>query len=626
MRWWPRSIRWQMLLGLVLLEALSIALFALLLFRLQEQDLRHRVLHRVAHQTTTLALQAEEAFSGNHPDWMALAVHLTGEAPSVSRTRVTDASGTVLYSSKGVPSDNPLKPVERAEIEQVKGRVPRVFSFGHDRWEGVQPIYTGSTLRGYAWVESDPGWDRQPMTDIFRGIILFGAVWVIASIIVVTLVGRTISRPLATLYRGTKALMASPESNEVFPLPIMVENEFGDLISAFNTMVASIQEQRAGLSDTLSILDSMLANAPVGLAFFDSRLRFVRVNQVFADLTEIPLSRHLGRTPGELLAADVAAPLEEALDSVFGSEAAVREIELSGAKTKDSLPWNWLVSVYAIRTTGDQVRWAGMIVRDVSERSRAEETLRRTEKLAATGRLAASIAHEINNPLEAITNLLFLLRNFSGVGEPALQYIAMAEHETRRITEIAQQTLRFYRQSTSPSRANLAEVINSVLDLYRGRLNTLGIHIERQFDTETTLFCFEGEIRQVIANLVGNAVDAITEGGRLVVRARAAHDCRNPDAGGVLLTVADTGSGMTPEVRSRIFEAFYTTKDATGTGLGLWVSQEIITKHRGYVRVRSRAAESGKPSGTVFQIFLPENEAHFSNGLSRVAPQLQAKP
>lgn len=625
MRWWPRSIRWQMLLGLVLLEAISIALFALLLFRLQEQDLRHRVLHRVAHQTTALALEAEEALQGNHPEWVALAVRLAGQAPSVYVTRITDASGSVLSSSRGGSPEQPVKAVERAELQQINGRAPRVFSLGHDRWEGVQAIYAGQTLRGYAWVESDPAWDRQPMADIFHGIILFGVIWVIASIVVVTLVGRTISRPLATLYRGTKALMASPESSDVFPLPITVENEFGDLISAFNNMVASIQEQRAGLSDTLSILDSMLANAPVGLAFFDRHLRFVRVNQVFASLTQIPLSRHLGRTPTELLAAEVAGPLEEALETVFESEASVREIELSGQAPKENFPWNWLVSVYPIRTTGQQVRWAGIIVRDVTERSRAEETLRRTEKLAATGRLAASIAHEINNPLEAITNLLFLLKNFSGVGQPALQYITMAEHETRRITEIAQQTLRFYRQSTSPIRANVDELINSVLDLYKGRMNTLTIRIERQFDKETTLFCFEGEIRQVIANLIGNAVDATPEGGRLIVRARPSHDWGNPESVGVRLTVADTGSGMTPEVRSRIFEAFYTTKDATGTGLGLWVSHEIIVKHRGHVRVRSRAAEPGHSGGTVFQVFLPDNEAHFARAHGRLTPQLQVE-
>jgi len=188
-----------------------------------------------------------------------------------------------------------------------------------------------------------------------------------------------------------------------------------------------------------------------------------------------------------------------------------------------------------------------------------------------------------------------------------MHYLDMAEHEARRITEIAQQTLRFYRQSTLPIRANIGDLANSVLDLYRGRLNTLNIEVERRLHPDAALLCFEGEIRQVIANLVGNAVDAIPSGGRLIVRTRPSRQWNSTGARGVRLTVADTGSGMTTDVVNRIFEAFFTTKEATGTGLGLWVSHEIIVKHKGQVRVRSRVASRVGPSGTVFQIFLPDN-------------------
>jgi PAS domain S-box-containing protein len=613
MRWWPRSIRWQMLLGLVLLEVLSIALFALLLLQLQESDVRHRVFDRLAHQSTSIAIQAEEALGQNRPDWVRISVRTMGEAPSVSRTKITDPEGKTLYVSGGNAAEFPLDPDELSKIQQIHGPEPLVFSFGRNRWEGVRAIRTGSTLRGYAWVESRPSWDSQQVGDMLHGLLVFGAVWIMASMLLVGLVARAISNPLAILHKGTRALISLPESSDAFPLPVKVNNEFGDLIAAFNSMVASIQEQRAGLTDTLSILDSMMANAPVGLAFFDGHLRFVRINQIFANLTEIPLSRHLGRTASELLPADVAQPLEQALESIFETEGTVREIELRGQSAKSNLPWTWLVSFYPIRTVTPQVRWAGIIVRDVTERTRAEEALRRTEKLAATGRLAASIAHEINNPLEAITNLLFLLRNFCGLGDPALQYVGMAEQEARRITEIAQQTLRFYRQSTLPIRANVGALINSVLDLYKGRLNTLNIQVDRQYRPDAFLFCFEGEIRQVIANLVGNAMDAIPSGGRLVVRARTSRQWNGTATPGVRLTVADTGSGMTPEVRSRLFEAFFTTKESTGTGLGLWVSHEIINKHHGQVRLRSRTASAGRPSGTVFQIFLPDNE-NLTNG------------
>ncbi len=258
----------------------------------------------------------------------------------------------------------------------------------------------------------------------------------------------------------------------------------------------------------------------------------------------------------------------------------------------------------------------GVIVLDASDRKRSEEALRKTEKLAATGRLAASIAHEINNPLEAITNLLFLLRNFCQLEEPAPNYVAMAEHEARRISEITQQTLRFYRQSTLPTRAKLGELLDSVLSLYHGRLNALNILVERDYDAELDLFCFAGELRQVFANLVGNAVDATAAGGRLVVRARRSRNWKDPAQTGVRFAVADTGTGMEPEVRLRAFEAFFTTKEVTGTGLGLWVSHEIIVKHRGLVHLRSRAGLAGQTTGTVFEIFIPDDP-------SLAAPQRQ---
>jgi signal transduction histidine kinase len=253
------------------------------------------------------------------------------------------------------------------------------------------------------------------------------------------------------------------------------------------------------------------------------------------------------------------------------------------------------------------VRWVGLIVMDASDRKRGEEALRKTEKLAATGRLAASIAHEINNPLEAITNLLYLLSNHTELSDMALSYVQMAEHEVRRISEITQQTLRFYRQSTLPARTNLSELLDSVLSLHHGRLRNLGITVERKYDPTIDIYCFAGELRQVFANLVGNAIDAMAAGGRLVVRARHSRDWKQPERTGVRFQVADTGSGMKPGVREHIFEPFFTTKEITGTGLGLWVSSGIIAKHKGSIRVRSHSGTLGGPSGTVFELFFPDD-------------------
>ena len=619
MRWWPRTIRWKLLLGLVLLEALSITMFALLVVRLQGRDLRQHARQRLESQVISVASQAQEAMLENRSDWLGASVRMIGKAPSVAQAKVTDPAGNILAVSPGVPSKTVLDPAEKEQIALIRGNAPRVFTFGKDgrgfpaygkdRWESVQPIYFGTTLAGYAWVESDRVWDREQILIVVRGTLIFGLLWIAASSLLVWFVSRSIARPLSILHAGTSALMKAPESSEGFPLPVDGDNEFTELIEAFNGMVASIDEQRSGLNDTLSLLDSMLANAPIGLAFFDRRCRCVRVNHVFAKLTEVPVSRHLGKTLPEFVPEPTGKQLEDAIGRVFSNESPEHEIELEGVGGKLRKPWTWLVSTYPIRTTPNQVRWAGLIVQDISERKRSEESLRKTEKLAATGRLAASIAHEVNNPLEAITNLLYLLRNFCDLDEAAMRYVTMAEREGKRIAEIAQQTLRFYRQSTQPHRASMAELLDSILDLYQGRMSTLNIKVERQYDPDMDLYCYAGEVRQVFANLVGNAIDATSGGGRLVVRARRSRSWEFPGVSGVRFTVADTGDGMDAGVRARVFEAFFTTKESTGTGLGLWVSHEIILKHRGVVHVRSKAGQPpGSPSGTVFQIFLPDNE------------------
>ncbi len=497
------------------------------------------------------------------------------------------------------------------EIPQARRDESKDFKTANGEWEAIRPIYTADDLRGYALVTFDPSAARQQLGSLLDDTAVFGVIWVVASALLVLMMERAITRPLALLHQGATALMTAPEDSNHFPLPVRVHNEIGDLIETFNRMVASLDEQRAGLNDTLSLLDSMLANAPIGLAFVDRNDRVVRVNQVFADLTGVAVSRHLGRTLPDFLPAGVATAIESAVKQVFLREEPVRNLELSGEGEKPRRPWTWLISAYPVRTTPSQVRWVGIIALDASERKRSEEALRRSEKLAVTGRLAASIAHEINNPLEAITNLLFLLHGAGDLPDSAKQYVTMAEHEVRRIAEITQQTLRFYRQPTQPTRVAMDELLDSVLNLYQSRIHALDLRVERDYDPSLTLFCFAGEIRQVFANLGGNSIDASGNGGRLVIRARRSRDWRNPEQAGIRFAIADTGAGMGPGVREHIFEAFFTTKEVTGTGLGLWVSQEIILKHHGSVRVRSLAAPvdaaaAGGSSGTVFEIFLPD--------------------
>ena len=242
---------------------------------------------------------------------------------------------------------------------------------------------------------------------------------------------------------------------------------------------------------------------------------------------------------------------------------------------------------------------------DVTESKRASMVLMQSEKLNAVGRLASSIAHEINNPLEAVTNLIYLALQ-TAVNPETRRYLADAEIELRRVSAITSQTLRFHRQSTRQTPISAEELIDSTLALYRGRFHVLRITLDRRDRARRAVTCFEGEIRQVLNNLVGNAVDAMNSGGgRLLIRSREGRDWATGSRG-LVITVADTGGGISKHARTRIFEPFFTTKGERGTGLGLWISREIIERHRGKMTVRSReSTEQRRGTGTVFVLFLP---------------------
>jgi signal transduction histidine kinase len=232
----------------------------------------------------------------------------------------------------------------------------------------------------------------------------------------------------------------------------------------------------------------------------------------------------------------------------------------------------------------------------VEQYRRAEGALRKAEKLALAGRLAASIAHEINNPLTAVTNLHYLMARSESMQE-IKGLLAIADDELARVAEIAKQTLKFHRESSRSAAVDLRDVIDSVLALYRGRLLSAGIEVTKEFHDVTAIEGFAGELRQVFANLVGNALDAMWSGGHLWIRIRAAE---RDGVAGVRVTVADSGAGIPAAIRPQLFEPFVSTKGNTGTGLGLWVAAEIVHHHAGSIRLRSR-----ERVGTVFTVFLP---------------------
>jgi signal transduction histidine kinase len=246
-------------------------------------------------------------------------------------------------------------------------------------------------------------------------------------------------------------------------------------------------------------------------------------------------------------------------------------------------------------------------IRDqMAQYKQAEEALRKSEKLAIAGRLAASIAHEINNPLESVTNLLFLMRS-STTDVQIEKYAQLAEQELSRVTEIAKQTLQFYREPAPHAPTQVSEVLESVLQLYGPRMASRNISLQKELLQGSPVTAGAGELRQLFANLIGNALDAMRSGGQLRVRTRPAREHSEGRRQGVRISVADTGIGIPHHLRKKVFEPFVTTKGDTGTGLGLWVTSEIVQKHSGRIVMRSCAQP--KKSGTVFHVFLPNRMA-----------------
>ncbi|MBZ5546587.1 MAG: PAS domain S-box protein [Acidobacteriia bacterium] len=266
---------------------------------------------------------------------------------------------------------------------------------------------------------------------------------------------------------------------------------------------------------------------------------------------------------------------------------------------KDGARFPVILTVSPLRNTKGEIVGASVITRDISAQKQSEEAVRRSEKLATAGRLAASIAHEINNPLEAVVNLLYLARHDSA---NAHQYLTMAEQEVGRIARLAQQTLGFVRDTGSPGSMDPAVIMDEILQLYSRKLEGRRIRVIRRYRNSSQISGYSGELRQLLANLLVNAVDAMAQGGTLQVRVAAGRQWSDGREG-IRITVADNGSGVPRENLRRIFEPFYTTKKDAGTGLGLWVSRGIVQKHGGSIRVRSRS--EGPATGTVFTVFLP---------------------
>jgi PAS domain S-box-containing protein len=376
---------------------------------------------------------------------------------------------------------------------------------------------------------------------------------------------------------------------ELSAQPVIVEGSVVGVVVTFRE-VTELRQQQEDLQKAYELaerktaeLDAVIESMPHGVYIStpDAKMRSNHVAKMMSG----------GEFPDEL------KTLQRALAGEWSTET---------VKASD----RWIRSVAAPIFLNGKILGGVAVNTDVTQTRLQDEALRRSEKLAAVGQLASSIAHEINNPLEAITNLLYLIRQSRSM-EEVQHYTTLAQGELSRVTEITLQTLRFNRQQSKPVQMDMAELLRTVMALYTGRILVRNIDVNMKLAQSPRVFGLEGEIRQVVNNLVRNALDAMSGGGRLLVRLHPQPDWQS-GAKGVRLTVADTGEGISDQIKARLFEPFQTTKEMTGTGLGLWVSKGIVDKHKGHIRTRT---SRGERHGTVFTVWLPVND-----GSSLAAP------
>jgi signal transduction histidine kinase len=589
----PSSIRSQLVVGTIALQVLLLTVFLALVLQEETAELRLRDEQRVLVQAQLLAQASRHNMTAEQSSDLQDIADASLTSSSILEARVTNLEGLIMADTNRLLPGSYIR--ETAERDAIKPPYTvRTIDMGNGYYEAVTPVYAEGTAVGFAIVKPNAQVLSSQIKPFIQTAVLYAVLALLTNTLLAVLLARTVTQPLQRLLRGMQHLVRSPGPVAAIPLPVTTLNEAGELTAGFNMMARELLDQRAGLNDTLALLDSMLANAPVGFAFYDQDHNYVRLNQYLADIHGRSIADHIGRKVQK----------EAFIKTVFETGRAVTDVELSGALfNSGGVERTWLYSFYPVRTGSYEARWVGAVVVEVTQRRLAEDAMRKSEKLAAAGRLAASIAHEINNPLEAVTNLLFLLHGLPSLDEEAREYANLAQNELARVSAITQQTLRFYRQQTQPQMANLCELLDTVITLHQGRLNSSYIHLNRRYRGNVEIFALGGELRQLFANLIGNAIDAMGQGGNLRIDVRASRHWKTGEEG-VRIVVADTGSGMTPEVKDRIFEPFFTTKEATGTGLGLWVSAEIVQKHSGILQVRSRTA---LPSGTIFMLFFPND-------------------
>jgi PAS domain S-box-containing protein len=388
-------------------------------------------------------------------------------------------------------------------------------------------------------------------------------------------------------------------------LTLETRRVFHQLTTAYNSQIHEIELRRGESFAREQWLNTTIRSIGDAIIACDTDGTVAFMNLVAEQLTGWTEAQAKGKSLHEIFPIfneETRAAVENPVDKVRRLGTVVGLANHTFLVARDGTEVSIDDSGAPIRDSSGRMIGIVLVFRDITERRMSEGALMRAEKLAAAGRLAASVAHEVNNPLEGLTNLVYIARRSNELDE-IRTLLAQAEGELNRIAQITRQSLGFYRETSTPAPFKPATIVREVTDFYASRATGLGVSFIINAKTEREVLGSAGELRQILSNLLANSLDACVSGSIIRIEASSALDPRDLSRPGVRITIADTGFGIPAKHLESIFEPFFTTKKDTGTGLGLWVSRELVEKHGGSLRVRSRTSDP--LCGTVFSIFLP---------------------
>jgi len=394
-------------------------------------------------------------------------------------------------------------------------------------------------------------------------------------------------------------------------LAVLTRGQLKNLASTYADAIELAEHRAEELRESNEFISTTLASIGDGVVATDAEGNIAFMNRVAEETTGWRWQEALGKPLNEVVKVvdEISrASLDHVVhDAVKNGSPRTITTRQGILLRRDGTETPVDESIAAIVDRDHNLLGVALAVRDLTRQRRSEEALRSSERLATLGRLASSVVHEINSPLDSLANLLYLLEHQSGLDETGRQQIKLASEEVGRISQIVRNMLGFNRSFATPIPIRVSEVLDAILLLYDARIRTANVVVHKRYDIPGTVVAQPVELRQIFSNLIVNAVDASQRGARLKIHVKPSRDWKQPDVRGVRILIADSGVGISREDQGRIMNPFFTTKGERGTGLGLWVTRGIVEKYGGSIRFHS-TTRPGR-HGTCFSVFIPSEQA-----------------